>query len=401
LKRKNSSRIHIFILTYITYATYYLTRLNFSVALPSIAMDLGYPKFMLGLIGGAFSMVYALGQLINGQLAERFGAKKLITIGLLLSATVNILFGYTEMGAAMILLWAVNGYAQSTGWPSVVKIISEWFGEGSRGKISGLFGTCFLVGSIAALTFSGYILSKFGWRALFLLPPMILIILVIPFNLGVRNRDRAYEENGYDPKSSRVFSRLILSRKILTVTAAYILLQFVRSGFSLWAPSYIFEVYGASLEYASYGAAIIPIGGVAGSIISGWMSDKLEGSRRVPIMAVMTLSLCFTLLLLYRSMEFGLTTSITLLFLGGLTLYGPHVLMVTTVPMDYNRRYGAAGIAGFIDGLGYVGSTFANPFIGWIVDSKGWNGAVTFWVISAFCSTLLIFTLWGSEDREP
>lgn len=388
-------KIRIFTVSYIVYAMYYLGRMNFSVALPAIASDLGFSKVTLGLIGGVFSIVYAVGQLVNGQLVERFGAKRIVTLGLLLSAVANLLFGYVEVATLMILIWAVNGYAQSTGWSSVVKVISEWFNRSSRGGISGLFGTCFLVGSMISLTFSSYILTKFGWKVLFLLPPIIFLFLVTLFNLTVKEGKTRRET-----VKVATIDRLFLSRRIAAFAAAYVLLQFVRSGFELWAPSYIFEVYGIPLEYAGLGAAIIPIGGVVGSVLAGWASDKLSGARRAPVMAVMTSILALTLIFLYRSVEAGFFVNEILLFLGGITLYGPHVLMVTTIPMDYDSRYGAARIAGFIDGLGYIGSTFANPFVGWLVDSRGWSAAVTFWTVSTLLATLLTTSLW-IKGRGP
>ena len=382
-------RAKVFISLYTIYAMYYLGRVNFSVALPAMTSELGLSKVILGLIGGVFSMIYAVGQLVNGQLAERIGAKKMITFGLFLSATANFLFGYVEIATLMVLLWAVNGYAQSTGWSSVVKLLSEWFGGGSRGRVSGLFGTCFLVGSMTALTFSGYILTKFGWRMLFLLPSVILLLLIAPFNLAVKERreQKRIVNNG-------TIGRLVLSRRIISFTAAYVLLQFVRCGFELWAPSYVFEVYGVSLECASFSTAIIPVGGIIGSLLAGWASDKISGARRSPVMAVMTSALVLVLVLLYRFAEAGFLVNVFLLFLGGITLYGPHVLMVTTTPMDYDSRYGAASIAGFIDGLGYIGSAFANPFIGWLVDSRGWDAAVTFWTVSALLAVFLTSSIW-------
>lgn len=393
----SKKRMNVFIISYLTYATYYLTRLNFSVALPALALDLGYTKFFLGLMGGAFSIVYALGQLINGQLAERYGAKKLITSGLILSASVNILFGYTELSVMMIILWAMNGYAQSTGWPSVIKLMSEWSNRGSRGKVGGLFGTCFLVGSMAALLLSSYIQVQFGWRATFTLPSVVLIVWIVAFNVSIKEKEEtAIREKRYTTYRAR---QAIISRNILTIVVAYILLQFIRSGFSLWAPTYIFELYRVPIEYAGYFSAIIPLGGIIGSILSGWISDRLNKSRRVPIMAVMSISLCLILLTLHRLTGLGLMMSVVLLFLIGLTLYGPLVIMTTTIPID-SQTYGAASLAGLIDGIGYLGLIFADPFIGWIVDCEGWNGAIMFWTLSSFCATLLILTLWRSEHIE-
>lgn len=251
-----SNGIRTFAFSYLTYAVYYLTRLNFSAALPAMGRELGYPKLLLGLMGGGFSAVYAVGLIANGRMAERFGAKKLITFGLIISAMVNILFGYADHAIAMILLWSINGYAQSTGWPSVVKIISDWFSGGSRGKVGGIFGTCFLVGSMAALM--GLIQAEFGWRAAFTLPSIAVIASIIPFNTFVREREGipVRSERGAEP--DRGSRRPILSQEMLTIVAAYVLLQIVRSDLSLWARTFLFEVQAIPLIYSSYGAVTSP-----------------------------------------------------------------------------------------------------------------------------------------------
>jgi sugar phosphate permease len=81
---------------YVTYALLYFARLNFSASLPLLSEELGYSKFTLGLIAGAFSISYALGQFIHGRLVDKYGPKRIILIGLLLSALMNVLFGYVN-----------------------------------------------------------------------------------------------------------------------------------------------------------------------------------------------------------------------------------------------------------------------------------------------------------------
>ena len=107
----NSVERRIFILTYMAYASYYLTRLNYSVAITSISGDLQYSKFTLGLIGGAFSITYAIGQFVNGQLVEILGAKRIAFLGLILSAVMSLSFGYVDLLILFIVIWSINGYA--------------------------------------------------------------------------------------------------------------------------------------------------------------------------------------------------------------------------------------------------------------------------------------------------
>ena len=49
-----STGVRTFAFTYLIYAAYYLTRLNFAAALPAMGRELDYPKLLFGLMGGAF-----------------------------------------------------------------------------------------------------------------------------------------------------------------------------------------------------------------------------------------------------------------------------------------------------------------------------------------------------------
>lgn len=389
-------------MTYIVYASYYLARLNFSVALPLIGEDLQFSKFAFGLIGGAFSISYAVGQFINGQLVESLGAKRIATLGLVLSAVMNLLFGYADLFIFFVVIWSINGYAQSTGWPSVVKIISNWFKSG-LGTVGGVFGSCFLVGNMIAWSLLGYITANFGWRNAFLAPSLLLVLMAVIFYLLVEEKPEGsnhIKRTDFPEGVKSRFKGVLFSKEIIVVSLAYMLLQFVRSGFTLWAPSYLFETYGLPLDVTGYIAAVIPIGGIVGSMLSGWLSDQIKSLRRTSIIFVLILLLSLTLSIFYHAASYDFQIGIVLLFLSGLMLYGPHTLMVTVIPMEYKDTHGVASVAGFIDGIGYIGSTFADPLIGWIIDIQGWNSAVTFWLLSSLIAALLVGLVSWSDKRK-
>jgi len=394
----DSRQRQIFILSYLTYASYYLTRLSFSVALPVMQLDLGYSKFGLGLIGGLFSISYALGQFVNGQLAEK-GARRLVLIGLVLSVAMNLLFGYMDALIFLMIVWSVNGYAQSTGWPSVVKIIRNWFRSGDLGSIGGLFGSCFLVGNMVSWFALGWIVANFGWRAVFLLPALPVILVASLFYLYVSDEPTVRTSvNKVEGLGARYrLQQILSSKRLITIAIAYTLLQFVRSGFTLWAPSYLLETYSVSLDVASYMSAVIPLGGIIGSVTSGWLSDRVKKFGRVPVISALILFLSFLIPAFYSAASYGLQAGLFLLLLSGFALYGPHVIMATVVPMEQEESYGVAGVAGFIDGIGYIGLLFADPFIGWTIDVHGWNGVVTFWLLSSVAAAFLTLILWFDE----
>lgn len=365
------------------------------MVLPLLAGEFGYSKLTLGLIAGAFSISYAIGQFIHGQLVDRYGPRQIMLIGLIVSAFMNILFNCVRTVILMAIVWAINGYAQSMEWPAVVKLVSSRF-RSEFGKIGGLFGSCFLVGNIMAWPILGYLVSNYGWRMAFTVPSIVLIVLTVLLYLMVKEVERT--KTNYS-KQIVNFKRFIFSRSLISVTLAYVLLQFVRSVFQLWAPSYLFERYGVPLDIAGYAVAVIPLGGVFGSIISGWLSDHIEKSGRKMVICILTISLFFVVMIFHYAPNLDFNMGLFSLFLLGFTLYGPHVIISTVIPMEFDERYGGASIAGFIDGIGYFGSMFAESFTGWLIDVHSWNGAVVFCLTSSLSTTLLVAIFYNEREK--
>src|ERR1051325_9924558 len=94
---------------WLTYGSFYFCRQNISAAVPGLK-DEGLNAIQIGWILGALKIAYAVGQLVNGQLAERVPARKLLAVGMLGSAALNVAFGLAEGLYFLIFVWACNGY---------------------------------------------------------------------------------------------------------------------------------------------------------------------------------------------------------------------------------------------------------------------------------------------------
>ena len=69
----------------------------------------------LGLLGTCLFVMYSLGQFVNGQLGDKFGARKLVFVGMIGSALLNIIFSFSTAFGFMMVVWGLNGYFQSMG----------------------------------------------------------------------------------------------------------------------------------------------------------------------------------------------------------------------------------------------------------------------------------------------
>ena len=94
----------VLVVAWLTYASFYLCRVNLAVAAPVMRAALGWEVGTVGLIGGAFLWVYALGQLVNGALGQRADARPFVLAGMLVSAACNAAFGLVRDPWAMATL---------------------------------------------------------------------------------------------------------------------------------------------------------------------------------------------------------------------------------------------------------------------------------------------------------
>jgi OPA family glycerol-3-phosphate transporter-like MFS transporter len=410
-------RNRILIITWITYTSFYLCRVNMSIAMPGIMDEFGISKTEMGGILTALFSAYAIGQFVNGQLGDKYGARKIITIGILSSALLNIIFGFsTGVLILMMLIWALNGYFQSMGWSLSVKTIANWFPLKKRGKASAVLGTSYQVGNAASWGLAGLVIGVLGWRWGFWIPALIFIVIAVFWYNRARNAPEEAGlvtiEEGDGEKSEKgfrkdnylgfryTFKQCLMNPRVWIVALGLFFLNIVRYGFLSWAPTYMFEVQKATISTAAYKAVAIPVAGSIGAIYAGWLSDKKFQSRRAP-MAVIMLFILSIVSFLYPLVPTGdWITSLILLILVGFMLYGPHVLMVTTIPMDYGTRKAAASTAGFIDGWGYIGAAITGVTSGWLIDNYGWNAAFNFWIVSVIGAAVLMAMLWNYKPKK-
>jgi len=372
-------------ISWVGYAIYYFLRVNFSVALPGIMAEFGLSKLELGGALSAFFALYAIGQFVNGQLADLIGPKKLAALGLSISILLNFLissFGGTV--AIITILWGLNGVFQSMGWSPNVKIVSAWTPKDMKGKAAGILGTAYIAGGALSWLLAGY-LAKFGWRYVFYIPAMLgLVILFIWIKFAKEAPEGKSEKSSLKDTLVTVLS----DKRIWLAGMGLFGLNILRYGFIDWAPTYFFETQHANITTATYKALVFPLAGAIGALSMGWLTDKFKNKRTF-------LGLVMTFILAMSAIMFVHTTSwvlgLVLLAIVGFTTFGPHSLLVSQLPMIFGNRKNTASITGAIDGIGYLGASLTGVLSGWLIDSYSWNHAFYFWISGGILAGIFIY----------
>lgn len=376
-----SWRIRIIVVGWVTYASYYFGRVNFSTAIPEIRENLLLSSQQIGMLGTGFFLTYAAGQMFSGYLGDRISPRRLVFAGMLLSGAMNLLFASTDIWALMLVAWTINGICQSTGWAPVIKVLSNWHRPDQRRKVAGIFATSYVAGNAVTWTLTGWIIVYSDWRAAFWIPAFIMWAMALAWFMLVRD-DPA--QAGLDEQSSSSASHKIpniihnLKRfwplAVAAVTSGFILFSLV-----IWLPTYFVESLAVSSGTAASLSSVLPIAGIFGTIAVSWLISGYFSGRELHFGAVLYSCASF-LLAFFPFVGTSVVSSLVILILCGGILYGAATIITTIVPMLMSRKHETSTIAGFIDFAFNVGAGMAGVVIGTVLDRYSW--AVVFFALA-------------------
>jgi len=365
----------VLFLTWLFFGTYYLTRFNYSSIIPLLKTDLGITNAQAGGLMSFFFMTYTIFQIPAGYLGDRFGPRKVLTFGALISILGNLIFSQGSTYMTLSLGQLINGLGQAMGWNSAVKLVVSWFPRSKRGTSIGLFATCVTGGSSVGIRFSGFLGDSLGWRSSFIIPPMIMAIIAGVFWVIVRDHprerglpdfeDEIHLEKKIDSDPRSRLSVVLANRILWVVALVYFCLVYIQFGCLVWIPSFLKEGYGMSVDRASSVSLLILLPGVFASPLGGFLSDHCFGGRRKPLILLGMGVLSGSVFLL--SLGVSLTFAVVLLTIVGLMILMPDILMAA-YPSDILSRRLAATAMGFLATFTSIAGIITTPVSGKIVD---------------------------------
>jgi len=376
---------------------YYVNRFNYSPVIPLLRADLGISNTQAGWLMALFFISYTIFQLPSGFLGDRFGPRKVLTWGAIISITGNLIFSQATAFGILSLGQLVNGLGQSMGWTSSLKLIVSWFPRSRRATAIGFFATCVTAGSSVGIRLSGLLGDHLGWRSSFIIPPVLLAVVALLFWMMVRNNPRERGLPDFDDEihlekrienDPRSRLSLILTNRILwSVALVYFCFVYVQFGCLVWIPSFLKEAYAMSVDRASTISALVLLPGVFASPLAGYLSDHYFGGKRKPLILMLMFILALATFLLSRNVS--ITLAAGLLTIVGLMIIMPDVLLAAYPSDILSRKLSATGM-GFLTTFTSIAGIITTPLSGKIIDLFDSYAAVFFsFAVVALAGALL------------
>lgn len=374
----------LYAVCYLAYTAIYIARLNLSAASPALKAA-GMTSAQLGLLGSAFSVVYALGRLLNGVRSDRTQPWVMISSGLLLTGVSNLLVSVLPPFSGILLLWCANAFAQSMLWSSVLYVVSAIYDPETARAKNAFISTSSSVGNILGVLVNLYLIERAGLRWAFIFPGALTLLLgavtlaaLKPIRISAVARDKDWLDMFHLLRDRDL-------RNILWPTACHGML---RDNVTLWMTVFFVERFGVNLDESFAFLFFIPAVGFLGRTVYPVLYRLCgEGECRMAQYAFVLSGLVSALLCLG-----GLRPAGAMLCLG--TVYAAacvaNVSFLAIYPTRYIGSGSMASVCGLLDFITYLGSGTASLAYGLILDRYGYTPMFASWAALSLLSLLVL-----------
>ena len=362
-----------------------LHRADLGVAISAVAAEFDLDASDQGMALSAFYWTYAALLVPIGVLLDRRGIRAAYAAGLVIWSLASCATSLVAGLPMLVALRMLVGAGEAVVTPASMRYIRERFREDERGLAVGVFIMSTKLGPALSFPISAYVVSTFGWRAMFAVFGVVGLVWLWPwFRLVEPDRVTAARAQA----EPRLPLRSIAADRTIwgIVGGTFCYMYFV--GFaSTWMPAYMQQQHGMTLTQAGWvsGAAFFGMAIVAA--LSGWWADRLIGGGRDAVtvrktftMAGLTLAAVPALAIPTGSLELMLATSIIGLCALGLTMSNYWALTQTLMPAG-----NIATVVGVQSTGGHLAAVVAPWLTGVLVERSGSFDApvyvVGFWLV--------------------
>lgn len=383
------------LVTMFCYLFFYTGRHNFGWAAKGMAADLHIPYTTIGWISFSMLLGYSIGQLINGNLADRLSARLMVTTGAYLSIMTNIAISFSNSATMIMVLWALNGYFQSMAWAPGAKLINNWWSEKERGKAFGFYTMAAGLSSVVTYLLSIILLQQgYEWRMLFRLPVLLLLISATAFLIIARDKP-SVKIDADAPLAPSVswleqYRMVLRNRKFMVTSLGFGFESMARYGLIFWVPVHYLGNNWKDNPGNLWVTFLLPVGMAAGALTFGMLSDSLFKKDRIKAISFGMLLSAVISILIYISPADNLLLGGGLMLLAGFFVYGPQACFWPLSPDLLGSSLTGTGI-GFMNMTGYLFAAFGEPLLGYVIDVTGSTNSIFFVIaVLCVCSTLSV-----------
>ncbi len=415
LKRFIPLRFILVFSTFLLTILLYIDRACISAAKEDITRDLNFDMTDFGWVMAMFTLGYALFQTPSGKLADSRGPRTIITTIVALWSVLTAMTGAAWNFVSMMVIRFLFGAGEAGAFPSLAKVVFNWFPVRERGIVQGINFSGSRLGAAFALPLVAWMLTRMGWRWTFVIFGCFGLLFSILWYLLFRNKPEqskaiSAEEKEYilttrqqpssSTKASLSFGRIISSRNMWMNMVQYICSNFTFYFTLTWMYPYLKERFALGGIEAGFYAMAPLVGGAVGNWFSGILVDaiyrrgNLKLSRRLPAIIGFILA-GFGIIM----MSMSNSPQVSIIFLT-IAIFGADMTLSPSwsfcIDIGKENAGAVSGTMNMAGNLGAFVTIIAFPYL------LGWTGSheTFFYVCATLSVTAIIMWLFMDPDKS-
>lgn len=387
--KKESRSFFIFIC--IMYSVVFMTKNCFSSAMASIVSEGIFTKSQTGLITTLFYLVYTPLQILGGIFADKYNPERMIKIGLIGSAIINLIIFLCHNYYVILIAWLVNAIVQFPIWPSVFKIISSQLCRSDRPQMVFYVSFTTSLGMVFGFVVAAVITK---WEYNFAFSSVILFVFSLLLHIFCKKlnpyvKPDCVEKNEKVNITENEKEHIFIKSGFVLIVLVVFIRCMVEYGIKSFSPTLLMERFSdISPSLGNILNVLIIVSGICGSLIikkvlyPKYIKNEIVG---ILLMLLIALPFCFVFTFLEN---ISVVTLVVSLCVASVVLTATNLL--TSYYTMYFVKWGKNGTAaGIVNSAASLGLAVQSYGFMSIVESFGWISLGWAWTLMIAVSVIL------------
>ena len=389
----------------IVYFTSYLTRVNYKAVISEVVKSEGITNSMASVALTGLFITYGLGQLISGWLGDRIKPRYIMTVGMIIASSMNILLPLKTDPVYMTAVWCVNGLGQAMMWPPIVKILTNHLTNEQYLDATVRVSSGSAVGSIAVYLLAPPLISLSGWRSVFYVCAALGLCGTVLIFFGLRFIERYAEKYGETPKEESIpthekgaADHLSLPRYfpiLFGMILLVIVLQgMLRDGIDTWMPTFMADHFDMSEAKSILTAVVLPIFALVSYQAAKVVHNRLFKNELICSAAIFGFGAVSLLVLAFAANVSPVLSVVCFMLITG-AMHGVNLVLTAFVPRRFKKYGNISTVSGTLNFATYVGSAVSTYGFARLIDGFGWTQTIAAWIIICSLGVLCCVSIAG------
>lgn len=394
----------------------YIDRVNISVAALAMQEEFGWSETTKGYVLSSFFIGYMLFMAPSGWIANRIGGKIVLGLAVLWWSLFTLITPAAALVSLPLLIAAriAMGCGEAAMFPAAYNIYGRWVLPAERSRAVSLLISGIPLGTLFALTTTGWIIARYGWPAVFYVFGATGFVWTAIWFFQVRNSPAddpkvspaelallQQQTTEHDEKPPVPWRKLLSSPAVWALFINHFCSNWVLYMLLAWLPSYFRGQLGLSIANAGLYSAAPWLTMFVVGILAGWIADAMV-TRGISITAVrkimQTIGLLGSALFMLLARDVDSANVAMLLMCGALGAASFTWSGFVPNHLDIAPRY-ADVLMGITNTAGTVPGIIGVALTGWLVDATGTYSAAFTLVAAINVFGALVWLAFATGER--